>query len=597
MLNVFFTTFVLHLMHRTKPHFFISLIFLLISGLCFGNDIDSLKTLLYDAHEAERKIELFTLLSKSYLPVDDNEARNYAKQAFNLSESTHTDTYSAEIFSLLGDIAVRNDSLLLAKSYYNKALGYYQELSQQSDLIGIYVVLGNIALTFDDFSSAMAYYHKAIDYALINNDIESLSSIYLNIGTIHFYSGRTIESQEYFLEALNGFLKIGDTALVADAYINLGHVYLKLGDYITARKYMNKSIKIFKDKNLITRLSQAYQGLALVNQMELDYQAAIENLKIAAKYLEELNPAYLGPKQAQWATNYINLGKSYFLSGNNSKAYGSLLEAFRISRTNRQLQIAKGAAYYLSILWEDEGNVDSAYYYHKQFHAYSDSLKNEDNIRSLAVQEADFKHRQELLIAKQEQEKQANINSRNRVIFIVAIIVLLLISLILILFLKLSQNKTKQALIEQKSLKNELELRNRELSSQLNYQVQNNEFILNISKRIKKLYADAKPGNKTMLNEIIRELEADASNRQWDEFESRFQQVHQDFYKNLGEKYPDLTTNELRLCTFLKLNMNTKDIAAITYQTTNSVTVARWRLRQKLGLKKDETLSSFLTKF
>ena len=41
----------------------------------------------------------------------------------------------------------------------------------------------------------------------------------------------------------------------------------------------------------------------------------------------------------------------------------------------------------------------------------------------------------------------------------------------------------------------------------------------------------------------------------------------------------------------------TKDIATITYQTTHSITVARYRLRNKLKLERDDNLVSFLSKF
>jgi hypothetical protein len=129
------------------------------------------------------------------------------------------------------------------------------------------------------------------------------------------------------------------------------------------------------------------------------------------------------------------------------------------------------------------------------------------------------------------------------------------------------------------------------------YQVKNNEFILNISKKLKSLLWKGPAENKSLVNEIIKEIETDSSADNWEEFIIRFQQVHIDFYKNLGKKFPELTSNELRICAFLKLNMNTKDIAAITYQSQKSITVARWRLRQKLGLKKEERLSAFLAKF
>ncbi|NLO49679.1 MAG: hypothetical protein GX103_00750, partial [Bacteroidales bacterium] len=80
----------------------------------------------------------------------------------------------------------------------------------------------------------------------------------------------------------------------------------------------------------------------------------------------------------------------------------------------------------------------------------------------------------------------------------------------------------------------------------------------------------------------------------WTEFEVRCQQVHNDFYTKLNERFPNLSANEKRLSAFLRLNMSTKEISAITYQSPNSITVARSRLRKKLGLDTDENLISFL---
>ena len=60
--------------------------------------------------------------------------------------------------------------------------------------------------------------------------------------------------------------------------------------------------------------------------------------------------------------------------------------------------------------------------------------------------------------------------------------------------------------------------------------------------------------------------------------------------------YTKLLRNEKKLCAFLRLNMTTKEISAITYQSVNSITVARSRLRKKLGIDKDENLIAYLEK-
>ena len=81
----------------------------------------------------------------------------------------------------------------------------------------------------------------------------------------------------------------------------------------------------------------------------------------------------------------------------------------------------------------------------------------------------------------------------------------------------------------------------------------------------------------------------------WTEFETYFTKVHPDFYKKLSQQFPDLTPNEKKLCAFLKLNLSTKEISAITYQSVNSIMVSRTRLRKKLNIQGEETnLTNFL---
>jgi DNA-binding CsgD family transcriptional regulator len=120
--------------------------------------------------------------------------------------------------------------------------------------------------------------------------------------------------------------------------------------------------------------------------------------------------------------------------------------------------------------------------------------------------------------------------------------------------------------------------------------------ITNIAKELQKSKPDFKSENRDIIDNVIRQLENASSEESWKEFEVRFQDVHIEFYDNLNKALPDLTPNEKKLCAFLKLNMTTKDISAITHQSVKSITMARYRLRQKLNLERDENLIAFLSK-
>ncbi|WP_262507977.1 7TM diverse intracellular signaling domain-containing protein [Williamwhitmania taraxaci] len=82
---------------------------------------------------------------------------------------------------------------------------------------------------------------------------------------------------------------------------------------------------------------------------------------------------------------------------------------------------------------------------------------------------------------------------------------------------------------------------------------------------------------------------------EWKEFEFRFNESHPDFYKALITQYPDLTQNEIQLCAFLKLNLNTKEIAMITQKSARSIEVMRSRIRQKMNLAREDNFSFVLT--
>ena len=103
-----------------------------------------------------------------------------------------------------------------------------------------------------------------------------------------------------------------------------------------------------------------------------------------------------------------------------------------------------------------------------------------------------------------------------------------------------------------------------------------------------------KSDNSRNIETIIKSIDKDSVNSLWKEFEVRYMEVHKDFHQKLTSSFPDLTANERRLCAFIVLNLSTKDISSITYQSAHSIKIARYRLRKKLGLDQNENLTAFL---
>jgi AraC family transcriptional regulator, chitin signaling transcriptional activator len=77
-------------------------------------------------------------------------------------------------------------------------------------------------------------------------------------------------------------------------------------------------------------------------------------------------------------------------------------------------------------------------------------------------------------------------------------------------------------------------------------------------------------------------------------FEIQMDDLHQEFFKKMRERFPGLSGNDLRLCAYLKIGLNSKEMADLLNVQPSSLYISRSRLRRKLNLSPDEDLSTFL---
>jgi len=96
-------------------------------------------------------------------------------------------------------------------------------------------------------------------------------------------------------------------------------------------------------------------------------------------------------------------------------------------------------------------------------------------------------------------------------------------------------------------------------------------------------------------SEITKAIKINAVNKhEWETFETNLNQIHNEFIINLTKKYPVLTSKDIKLCIYLKMNLSSKEIAPMMNISFRGVELHRYRLRKKLNLVQDENLSKFL---
>jgi DNA-binding response OmpR family regulator len=147
---------------------------------------------------------------------------------------------------------------------------------------------------------------------------------------------------------------------------------------------------------------------------------------------------------------------------------------------------------------------------------------------------------------------------------------------------------------EKRLLEQDLDHYQKQLTMQTVIMVQNNEFLQSVLADLKSILPFTAGEGKSVISSLEFRINYKSNNHIWKEFEFCFEKVYHDFYKKLNEKLPDLSVKEQRLCAFLKMNMSTKEISAITFQTPNSIDVAKHRLRKKSGMENDDDFNKFL---
>lgn len=75
-----------------------------------------------------------------------------------------------------------------------------------------------------------------------------------------------------------------------------------------------------------------------------------------------------------------------------------------------------------------------------------------------------------------------------------------------------------------------------------------------------------------------------------DHLQNELQASGFEFQAELKNRYPKLTPYDLRLCTYLKANLTTKEIATLLNITPDSVKKAKHRLRKKLAIRPEESI-------
>ena len=570
-----------------------------------------------------RQMLLLTLVT--YLLIIPYNVMASMEKDSLLLQSTFAKTPEERINLLLRISSIEENQNVDSALYYaDEAYKFALEIKNIELQTRSLVSICRIQSTQNNFIACVTNAEKAIALAKSTGQIREEAIAKGILAIVYAETGNIDKSAAYYFEALKLSEETGDKKETGLILGNIGADFMLQGNYEKAFEYMNKSLEIVKQISDKQGIAQNFNNIAGVYMEGLkNYPKALEYFKKAEMVNREINDRY------QTGVNLINIGIIYKLLGqpdsalhyyhnainlfteinhplrkadcllylskfylesdvNQSRKYA--LEAFEIGQFHHALPVILEASTLLDQLFLSKGDTSNAYYYSNLKHNVRDSLNSLQNQK--AMFKLEFQYNQERI----ERERE-HIQLRNWIIYGFVLFGLVTSLVIVSLINSRQRIRMKITRLEKDQIESKLRFKNKELAINLMALLKKNELLEQISERLIRIEKEGdKRDARGAVSLLNKELKQNIDNKIWKEFSSRFHETNHAFYDKLLQQFPQLSQSELKLCAYLRLNMSTKEISDLTGQRMESIDVARYRLRKKLGISNsDSNLVTFLT--
>ncbi|MCT4664916.1 MAG: hypothetical protein N4A45_06750 [Flavobacteriales bacterium] len=466
--------------------------------------------------------------------------------------------------------------LKLAKNYqilkkHNKAIqfgvksrDFFQKNNEKQALFETNFLLGNIYLDLDQSTFATTYVQDVFEYGISENSPESLMKAYYLQGKYHQLENKQSNASNFLNNALKYAKEIGDRNTQASIYLEQAKLFEKTQKFASAIRQLElafKELSHSQDNNL---------RIAIVKKM-----------------------ATLQSKQ-----------------GKDNESLKYLEEAYKLSKEHHYAQEQADIMKKMVLLALENENTTKASEYVKIYNTLSDSIYEigkENNLQ--AVEDREKIQRQGKLISFYKEE----IDAKENRFWIVSVFLVLLIGVLLLLARTL--RKSKQLVEKEKELleskralaKMELERARSELDENREHLSQITTLIIEKNAQIRKLLEQVEKlkemdqfsasGNTEKIK-MVDELLAFKilTEDDWSEFRKIYNQVFEGVEAKLKLHHANLTKSEKKLFMISKLKLSLDEVADLLAISPESVRKARYRLKKKLALEK-ENLQDYIDRF
>ena len=575
---------------------------------------------------------------QNLLSLADSISNNYpdsslklALSALQLADSLALPSLAAMANYKAGVAYLKRNQFSKGKAYLTKSLAYAQKNDDYKLEVKNLIGLAEIYRDKKETDSARTLIEHAKEVALKYNYKNALANLYNNLANISTDEGKIEQAITEYIKAAELFQEQDYPTALATVYSNIGMKYKFLKNYPDAISYIMQAIEINKKENYLSGLQNNYNQLGIIYADIHSYEKARHYyglaLDIAQKAGDEysmakvfLNQANLLKKMKIFDTAELYFDSANFYCKKNNIIFGLALTemnmGFFFNETGQSKKALKKlreiqntiigfnipdlqAAFYsgLSHTFKELKIYDSALYYYELYTELNDSIAGLETQNTVLELERKYQSEHKAReIAELEESLLAEklCNKAFLAGLILAGILITLLSLLIIARRRANKLAKKLAQQEYLELKNTMELRNQELLSKALMVSNLNEQLDTIHKHVRQIKPELSKKNANKLDILMKSLEVKLPEHAWNEFETWFDKVHQGFFQQLMLKYPELSPTEMKVCSLLRLNMSTKDIALLTNRSSGTVDNIRYRIRKKMDLSSDDNLATIL---
>ncbi|MBN1338897.1 MAG: tetratricopeptide repeat protein [Bacteroidales bacterium] len=601
---------------------------LISSVYVYGDHFSDSLEMTLTKSSGEQKFNTLIQLSRIHSRSDFKKSKDFAELAYAFALESENREWTASARNCLAIIHYNMGENTIAFGYIREFIAQMKELLEENPdsepymirLLTGYNNIGNVLKDLGEYDKAMEAFLTGLRYMDSIPDPKKKYSLYINLmnnlGTVYIELGEHGKANDILHKALALSREREQNLEISITLNNLGLVAIESGDYERALGYYHEAVEIGKTINDSVALGGYFNNIGLI------YEKQDQPEKALGYYQQSLaisrNLAY------KWgiANTLGNIAKIETAMKRYIPAEEHLEEAEVIAKSTGIKDLIKKIHSYRFDHYLSRQMPSEALKYHLLYSQVKDSLFNEERSRQIAEMETRYE------TEKKEKEnellkKDIKIQKTTGNLLIMGSSGLLALTILLFQLFRwrtrslikekkirkleadkqeIEKSRLEEQIFAEQQInrlqKEKLEQQNRELSANVIHIMNKNNVLKDILNQMEALKNSPDTDKNRCFSKVSGLISGNLNlDGDWDQFKRHFIEVHPSFFDNLQYQYPQLTAHEMRMCSYMRINLNTKEIAQMLNVSPDAVIKSRYRLRKKMELEPEADLTEFMSRF